>query len=95
MVLTDIDFSELRESMDEALDLVMVHRAGRALPIDREAMTRIRESFEDRIVEILADTDESLMPPTWTWKTAAVNLSWLMAIDIVGDSGDATFPAHE
>lgn len=95
MVFTDVDFSELRESMSEALDLVMVHRAGRGLPTDREAMTRIRESFEDRILQILAETDEKHMPSNWTWKTAAVNLSWLMAIDIVRNSGDTALPARE
>lgn len=87
MEFHEIDLVKLRESMSGALDFVMVHRVTNGLSIDSENTTRIREAFEDRVVQILADTDASQMPPNWSWQKAAHALSWLLAVEIVCTPG--------
>ncbi|WP_288253338.1 hypothetical protein [uncultured Hydrogenophaga sp.] len=66
-----------------ALDVVMAHRIARGLSLDRERVTAVRGLIEERVLLALEETDESTMPPGWSWQGAAQSISMAIALAIV------------
>ncbi len=89
MNVSKIDPSELRATMHLALDVVMAHRIARGLSLDRERVTAMRGLIEERVLLALEETDESAMPPNWSWQGAAQSISMAIARAIVNEQKNA------
>lgn len=83
MDLNRINPDELRASMRLALDVVMAHRIARGLSLERERVTALRGLIEERVLLALEETDESAMPPGWSWQQAAQTISVQIALAVV------------
>ncbi|MBX3609180.1 MAG: hypothetical protein KF871_04725 [Hydrogenophaga sp.] len=66
-----------------ALDVVMAHRIARGLSLERERVTALRDLMEERVLLALEETDESSMPPDWSWQRAAEEVALQIALAIV------------
>lgn len=77
MDLTKVSLSELRKCIAPAVDLLVTLQV-----VDDSTITAQSESLEQRVLNVLRETDESQMPPEWSWEKAARNLSVLIALDM-------------
>jgi hypothetical protein len=91
--VTRLDPVLLRKCMRLAFDVVMAHRVVRGMPLDVQHITRLREALEQRVVDALAETDDTSMPSSWSWEKAAEALAMQVALALVeaqkGEAGSA------
>ena len=88
MDVSRIDPNELRATMRLALDVVMAHRIARGLSLDVERVTAVRGHLEERLLLALEETDESAMPPEWSWKRAAEGIAVQIALGMIQEQKD-------
>lgn len=83
MDLNEVDPRALQRSVRFALDLVTAHRIAKGLSLDRERVTAMRESLEERLAAAFSEIDIGAMPSTWSWEKAAETLSVEIALQII------------
>lgn len=78
MDLSRINPLELQRRLAPALDLLVLRRITQGHSLDVAQITADRDLLEQRVLQVLSETDANQMPPGWSWAKAAEQLAILV-----------------
>ena len=87
MDTSDLSPTELKDAMQPGLKLLRQWAADRGVPADGQEMTKLRDTFEQRLIFAIEQTDATLLGAQWSWSRALSRLSVYTAQALIQESG--------